>query len=224
MTKPGLRRFVLIPLFINITLFSSAFFYSISWISTGVDTIMTWVPEYLSWLTVVLYPLAFFLLLLLFVVSFNVVGNMIAAPFNGMLSEHVERYLVGSNSANDDVSFIKEVPRTVAREWHKLSYYLPRAIGFFLLSLVIPGIGHLLWLAFTAWMLALQYCDFPFDNHKVKFNDMKLALRSRKGLTLSFGIAAMLFTMIPIINWLVMPAAVCGATKLWVENYRKDFV
>lgn len=224
MTKPGLRRFVLIPLFINIVLFSSAFFYSVGWIGQAVDYVMTWVPDILSWLTIVLYPLAFVLLILLFVMSFNVIGNMIAAPFNGMLAEHVERYLVGELSNNTDSRLIKEIPRTLSREWHKLRYYFPRAIGFFLLSMIIPGVGHLIWLAFTAWMLALQYCDFPFDNHQVPFDQMKAALRSRKGLTFSFGIAAMLFTMIPIIHWLVMPAAVCGASKLWVENYRRDFV
>lgn len=224
MTKPGLRRFVLLPLLINITLFSSAFFYSIDWIYLGVEQVMSWVPAFLSWLSIILYPLAFILLILLFFMSFNVVGNMIAAPFNGMLSEHVERYLVGKSHTASNSNFVSEIPRTVSREWHKLRYYIPRAIGFFLLSLILPGVGHLVWVAFTAWMLALQYCDFPFDNHKITFTDMKLTLRSRKGLTLSFGIAAMLFTMIPIVNWLVMPAAVCGATKLWVENYRQDFV
>jgi CysZ protein len=30
--------------------------------------------------------------------------------------------------------------------------------------------------------------------------------------------------MIPIVNLIVMPVAICGATALWVEHYKKDFI
>lgn len=56
------------------------------------------------------------------------------------------------------------------REWQKLAWYLPRAIVLLILYF-IPGIGQtvapVLWFLFSAWMLAIQYCDYPFDNHKV---------------------------------------------------------
>jgi CysZ protein len=39
-------------------------------------------------------------------------------------------------------------------------------------------------------------------------------------LALGFGTAAMGFTMIPIINLVVMPAAVAGASKLWVKELK----
>ena len=61
--------------------------------------------------------------------------------------------------------------------------YLPRAVVLFILYFV-PGIGQtvapVLWFLFSAWMLAIQYCDYPFDNHKVPFKEMRTALRNPK--------------------------------------------
>ena len=58
------------------------------------------------------------------------------------------------------------------REWQKLWYSLPKFVGLFLLSF-IPVIGQtiipVLTFLFTCWMMAIQYCDYPFDNHKIFF-------------------------------------------------------
>lgn len=82
----------------------------------------------------------------------------------------------------------------------------------------MPGIGQtvapVLWFLFSAWMLAIQYCDYPFDNHKVSFADMRRALRQHKTDNLQFGALVSLFTMIPILNLVILPVAVCGATAM----------
>ena len=69
--------------------------------------------------------------------------------------------------------------------------------------------------------MAVQYCDVPFDNHKKDFNVMKSQLKQDKGCAFSFGGMTMLFSMIPIVNFIVMPVAICGATALWVDKYRE---
>jgi CysZ protein len=52
---------------------------------------------------------------------------------------------------------------------------------------------------------------------------MKDDLKSEQGLSYGFGFAVFILTSIPFVNLVVMPVAVCGATKLWVENYRKNY-
>ena len=69
-------------------------------------------------------------------------------------------------------------------------------------------------------MLAIQYCDYPFDNHKVPFKAMRNALRTQKVANMQFGALTSLFTMIPFLNLFIMPVAVCGATAMWVDCYR----
>ena len=77
---------------------------------------------------------------------------------------------------------------------------------------------------FSAWMIAIQYCDYPFDNHKIAFSRMRNALAQNKWMNYSFGTLVTLFTMIPFLNLVVMPVAVCGATAMWVGEYRNFFL
>jgi CysZ protein len=72
-------------------------------------------------------------------------------------------------------------------------------------------------------MMAVQYKDYPFDNHKISFNEMKQDLKANKSLSYSFGFTTAVFSMLPVVNLVVMPVAICGATALWVDHYRDDY-
>ena len=103
--------------------------------------------------------------------TFSTIANWIAAPFSGLLAEQLEARLTGATPPDVGVfGIMKDIPRIMKREWQKLARYLPRAIVLLLLYF-IPGVGQtvapVLWFLFSAWMLAIQYCDYPFDNHKV---------------------------------------------------------
>jgi len=150
-------------------------------------------------------------------------ANWIAAPFNGLLAEKVEQHLTGQRMDDTGLTDVfKDIPRTVGRELSKLSYYLPRAMGFLLLFFILPIVGQVLWFLFSAWMMAVQYCDYAFDNHKVSFRDMKRVLQNNRSQSFSFGITVSVFSLIPILNFLVMPVAVCGATSLWVDELKEQ--
>jgi CysZ protein len=102
-------------------------------------------------------------------------------------------------------------------------YSLFLVIPLLLLSW-IPGLNLLapaLWLLFTSWTLALDYHDYPMGNHQLDFKQQRNRLRQHRGLALGFGGATMLATMIPIVNFLVIPAAVAGATVLYLENLKQ---
>jgi CysZ protein len=222
---PGIRRFVFVPLAVNLILFSYAFYYMFLQLESYMLTLDNWLGESFSWLSNFIWPLAVLFVLIVFSFIFSSVANWLAAPFNGLLSEKVEALLTNqplNNAGAFDV--VKDIPRTLSRELTKLAYYLPRALAFFLLYWLLPVIGQVLWFLFLAWMMAVQYKDYPFDNHKISFNRMCQALKQRQGLSYSFGITTALFSMIPIVNLVVMPVAICGATALWVDHYRDDFV
>lgn len=104
------------------------------------------------------------------------------------------------------------------REWQKLRYALPRAIILFILFLFLPVIGPVLWFLFTSWLMAIQYLDYPFDNHKIDFDTMRGQLRGQPASSYSFGIMVNIGCMIPLFNLFVMPIAVCGATAMWVDK------
>ncbi len=221
----GIRRFVFIPLAVNVLLFSVALYFIFMQLDVYMLQVEQWLPESLSWLTSVLWPIALLFFLVMFSFIFSSVANWIAAPFNGLLAEKVEARLTNTPlSSGSILDVLRDIPRTLSREWCKFKYYLPRAIVFFILYWVLPVIGQILWFLFLAWMMAVQYKDYAFDNHKVNFSEMKSVLKTKKGLSYSFGITAALFSMIPIINLVIMPVAICGATAIWVDHYRELFL
>lgn len=222
----GLKRFVLVPLFINLLLFATAFYFLIEQIQFAVNYVIDIVPDFLGWLKTavayLLWPVAIISVLLIFGLIFGTLANWIAAPFNGLLSEKVERHLSGHSMGDEGlIAAFKDIPRTIAREVTKMMYFLPRAIGFLLLFFLLPIIGQILWFMFSAWMMAVQYCDYPFDNHKVGFRRMRSVLNMRKSRCFSFGIMVNIFSLVPILNFLVMPVAICGATALWVDELKE---
>lgn len=226
--SPGIRRFVLMPLLTNILLVGGALYYLFSHLDSWINDWMGQIPDWLSWLSYILWPLLVITILATFSYFFSTLANFIAAPFNGLLAEKVEEKLTGKKVNDDSVlAVVKDVPRIMAREWRKLVYVLPKAIGLFIL-LLIPALGQtlgpILWFIFTAWMLAIQYCDYPFDNHKVTFNDMRNSLKQKQGKAYTFGMLVSVLTTIPVVNLFVMPVAVCGATAMWVNEFRGQYV
>ncbi|WP_415227249.1 sulfate transporter CysZ, partial [Psychromonas sp.] len=144
------------------------------------------------------------------------------------LAEKTENLLTNSQINDGNFSsLIKDLPRIFKREMQKLAYFLPRML-FCGVLFFIPVLGQIIapfiWFVFAGWMMAIQYADFPFDNHKIPFNTMKSALGKRLGKTLTFGMLISFFTTLPIINFIIMPIAVCGATAFWVDVYKEDLL
>jgi len=69
-------------------------------------------------------------------------------------------------------------------------------------------------------MINIQYMDYPFDNHKVSFARMKMLLSKDRVDNILLGFIISFFTMIPLLNLIIMPIAVCAATAMWVDRYR----
>lgn len=222
--RPTLWPYVLLPLAINVLVFGL-----LLWLATGqfgalVDTLTPSLPDWLSWLAWLLWLVFGLVAAIIVFFTFALVANFIAAPFNGLLAEAVERLLTdtappGSGSLRQA---LHEAPQALTDELRKLGYFLLWAVPLGLLFLVplINLAAPLLWALFSAWMLALQYLDYPLGNHGLRFAAQRQRLRKQPLLGLGFGAAVLLATLVPLVNLIAMPAAVAGATKLWVERLR----
>lgn len=221
--QPGIRRFAYLPMLINTLLFSVALWFGLSNFGGWLDALMpTWLPAWLeSILTWLIWPLFILLLAIIVFFSFSVIANILAAPFNGILAEMVEKKMTGGSPPDMPwAQLLKDTPKMIFNELRKVAYLLMWVLPLLILSL-IPGLNlfaPLLWLLFSSWTLALDYHDYPMGNHQLAFRQQRELLRQNRGLALGFGGATMLATMIPILNFLVIPAAVAGATKLYLEN------
>lgn len=220
LTRPKLRRFVMIPLVINLLLFGGLIALAYSWVDGTTQWLLSRLPSWLQWLSIIVMPLFWATSLVVIFYGFSVVANLIGAPFNGLLAEAVEAHLTGKTFESNWRDVVRDIPPAVLSELRKLLYYLLRAIPLFIL-LWIPLINlpaTVLWVLFGAWMMAVQYIDFPMANHQLFFGEQRARLRRRPLLAWSFGGLVMVCTLIPVVNFFVMPAAVAGATVMWVRE------
>ncbi len=222
--QPGLRRFVAIPLVINLVLFAGLIWFGASQFEALLNSVMPELPGWLQWAEWLFWLLFGVSALLVLFFAFSLLANIVAAPFNGLLAEAVEVHLTGEQLDGDSgwKKMLTELVPTFIDELRKLLYLLAWTIPFLLLFL-IPGINIIApfaWFAFMAWMLVLEYADYPMGNHGLRADEQKLCLRKKRLMSLGFGGAVSVATMIPVVNFLVMPAAVAGATAMWVEQFQ----
>lgn len=216
--EPALRWFVLLPLLINVLVFGGLVYWTFQQFGIWMESLFGWMPGWLSFLEYLLWPLLSMAVLGVVFFTFTIVGNFIAAPFNGLLAEKVQQ-LNGADDLPDHQlrDWLTLLPGTIGRELHKMGYYLPRALLLLVLSLipVVNLASPVLWLMFNSWMMSIQYCDYAADNRGVSFKDMLEKLRARRTSTWGFGATVSLVMLIPFINLVIMPAAVVGSTLLW---------
>jgi len=220
LTQPALRPFVIVPVLINIVVFTAAIWFAVSRFDALMERLESGIPSWLQWIDWLLWPMFVLALLIIVFYGFSLLANLIASPFNGLLAERAEALITGRPVPGDmDLKrLLRELPTTLLDELRKLIYAALWTLPFLLLAFIVPVIGPLIWFLFTAWMLAVQYSDFPMGNHGLLFAEMRARLRQRRTLSLGFGAAAAGLTMLPILNFIAMPASVVGATVLWVED------
>lgn len=221
--EPRLRPYVAIPILISAALFGTVFTWCFmqipelqasfeSWIQTN---LWQWVASlfvYLSWL---FWPIAIITGLLLTSYTLVSVVNIIAAPFNALLSEKVEELL--GYPSDEGMSFIASIPRTLFREIRKFVSTLKWLV--LLLILLFFPVLNIVSLLIGAWLMAIQYLDIPADNHQLSFNDFLRILKTQPIKASSFGLSVMLISMLPLVNMVLVPAAICAATALWHRDF-----
>lgn len=225
--KRELRHYITIPLLINFLVFGGLFYCGIYYGFEKLSFLKpTSLPQWLSWLQSTINVIKYFILTFVLILSLsvfafisNLVANLFASPFNGLLSDKYSIILGHDIPAKKPT--LKMMRETIVRELKKLIYLVPRLalVGLSCLilhfmppfNLLIPFIFF--W--FSAYSMAIQYIDYPADNHHVSFDDLLLLMKKNKRIYLGYGLSVALLSSIPFINFFVMPISVLGATRLW---------
>jgi len=231
-SKPGIKAFVFIPLLINILVFVLALWAGIHYFSVFMDDMLdfsglwNWVAAILEFIKPLLWLVFFAAYLIIVFYGFSILANIIAAPFNSLLAEATEKYLNGKpiSSEGGVMSMLKDVPSTIWVEIKKLFYFLIRALPLLVLFLIpiTAPIAPILWFLFSAWMMSLQYMDYPMGNHRIDFSEQRQKQKQRRMFSLGYGSVVLGATMLPIINFVIIPIAVIAATQIWVEQYQEE--
>jgi len=227
---PGVKRYVVIPFLINVAIFGGLGWWLGSAIGAWLDPAPTpidagLVSRTLSWLQTILAWVVTLGAWVALAWLYTVLANIIAAPFNGLLAERVEAHLTGEPPppGGSVATLVREIPRTLASEASKIVYLVTRFVPLLLLQIipVINVAAPFLLFAFGAWVFALEYLDYPMGNHGARFREVRSAAGRRRWSALSFGLPIAFVSAVPVLNLVVMPAAVAGATALWLDRWER---
>ncbi|MBF6048165.1 hypothetical protein GO001_23610 [Streptomyces sp. NRRL B-1677] len=154
--------------------------------------------------------------LLLAVISFTAVTLLVGQPFYEELSARVDRS-VGGEAPESGLPLWRELWISAreslavlvrAAAWGVLFF----ALGFvpFIGQTVVPAIG----ICFSGFFLAEEITAVALQRRGMPLRERLRLLRSRKLLTLGFGVPLALLFLVPVVAVFVMPGAVAGATLL----------
>lgn len=207
LTRKELRKFLILPIAVNIFFYFTAFFVSTYYIA---ELIEKFIPFWLEWLSWLLWPLFFISFFIAGFFTFTILANLIAAPFYGKLAARTLAVV------SDDAIQIAEPPmhKVMLSELKRLAYILLRLIPLVILS-IIPGlnvIAPVLWVLFGAWSLSMEYFAYPLENAGLLFNEQRALIKSVRFGSLSFGGIVVGALAVPIFNIVVPPAAVIAST------------
>lgn len=219
-TNPSLYKYVAIPFIINVVVFSAAIYW-------GYDLFANLAGQYFSaqdpWYwqilaAVVKFTAALITLVVVFF-AFTVVGNLIAAPFNDVLSERTERLMTG-NHIDEPFSlaqFAKDMWRVMLDEVRKMSIFVVLMVVALLFNF-LPGVGSLIYavlsVGLTLYFLIIEYTGYVFGRKHLGFKDQRKFIAQNRLGALGFAVAVMCMLFIPFVQFLTIPIAVVAATQL----------
>lgn len=221
---PRLLKLVLIPLLINVATFSLAIYFGLQFFQDFVQNLL---PQGDAWYWLVVYyalwVTAGFLTLVLVFFCFTVVGNLIASPFNELLSERIEGLLLPEvESAPFSLRFFcRDMLRVWLVELKKMSFFVVAMLLLLVLNL-LPVVGNLLYgglsILLTLFFLAWEYFAFVHERKSRDFKYQCQFLIQRKPLVFGFASGVLLMLAVPFVQLICIPVAVSGATLLWCEE------
>lgn len=220
---PSLWRFVIIPFGINLVVFSGAVYFGFDFFS---GRVVAQIPQGDAWYWGIVYYVAWAIAMLLTAVlvffTFTVVGNLIASPFNELLSERAEELLsgTGSSEAFSLQVFLADTRRTLAVELKKVGLFVVAMVLILPLNL-LPGIGSLIYtilaVSLTIFFLVVEYLGIVLARQRFTFAQQRQFIFSRLFLMAGFGTGVLSLLAIPLLQFLCIPVAVVAATKLWCD-------
>ena len=222
--NPRLILYILVPFLINTLVFSGAVYLGLDFFGS---TVVEYIPQGESWYWSVLYWFLWVVAVLLTAVlvffSFTVVGNLLASPFNDLLSERTEEVLSGA--INDEPfslrRFWADAFQTILLEAKKMWVFVMVMVLILPLNL-LPGIGNGLYtvlaVSLTLFFLCFEYLSFVMVRKRQFFREQKNFIFARKFIMMGFSCGVMAILAIPFFQLFCIPLAVIAATRIWCEE------
>lgn len=153
--------------------------------------------------------------------SFIGVCSLVAAPFADLLSERVERLLLGNSPAAGGTGrWLAGVLRSLGHGCVRVCVLIALVVAATPL-LLVPAVGQV---AFTLWwtwisirFLAWDALEPSMARRGLPFRDKRALLRTHRARTSAYGACVFLLSLVPLAGLVALPLSALGGTVLYLE-------
>jgi len=202
----GLLAVLMIALMVMV--FSLADYVAHLWLPDG----DAWYWVLLSWLV---WVLAILLAALSGVLSFTILGSAAIAPWLDVLVVRTES-LQGHSSKENTSAWWQQCLTSLANSLRPLLGLLVwggAALAVFWIPVVGQILATVIWTYAGVRFLCFELMDTTASRKGMNFSQCKIAINERRFFWLGFGGLAMLMLLVPLLNLLVIPAAVVALSN-----------
>jgi CysZ protein len=219
LVSPGVRAWALGPILLATLLLGLATWFGINALDAALDT---WLADQWGFLRWLIWPIAVATTLLISNLALVVLAGIFGLPFLDRLSVAVESHLGARPPPIDQSPWWHSLLPALTQEGRKLRH-LGWLLLLMMLTVLIPGLNALsplIWCLGGAWMLALELLDGVFSRHGHPFPAALTCLRQHRACAFGFGLSAVALSVLPLLNCLLLPAGVAGATVLFHRHFQ----
>lgn len=222
--RPKVVWYMIVPALLTVIVFTLLILFSLEYLSTWLETELPIVEDD-SWVGVVVYYGAVILLAAVLIMSsgyaFLSATKIIAAPFNDLLSERIEKEYNPTYSEPDDpvAHLIKWLLPSIWEEIKKVTLIIG---GFVVLNLLnlLPGaqlIATPLLIAYSILVISVDFTDYAMARRLWSVKRKIAFVRTYLPEFIGFGTSVFLLILIPFMVLIVVQIAVIGGTLLFID-------
>ncbi len=218
------RRYVFIPILLNIVMAVLMFRYGVSWyiIDQLTSLLNTRLTGELQWLIPIIANLLEIAAFVLITFTAVRIGTIIGSPFYVAIAERIDVQFIGYDETEPQSLFVI-IGSAIWYEARKLCIVLGTwVIGVLLEFIPLFGIAiGSLWIIITSGSIALlDYTDVSFGRRHISLMQrLRLFVRFLPE-AIGFALIVVPCTAIPVINTITVPLCICGGVLWYVERIR----
>ncbi len=214
---PTLLSYFAVPVLINTLVYSAGAYLFFSSLGPLLHKIFgdpqVWYLKALFIAAGIVFGAVFALIL---IITFTAVGLVIAGPFLEVISQKVDEIRLGRDPSPES-SMVADIVKSLLGQIKKIIFFF-LIQGLCLLVYLIPVFGQIggaaVQLVVSFFFLAWEFWDFPMDRRKMTFAEKKKFLSDYKYTAVAFGAVCFVYILVPLLNFVMMPMSVAGATIL----------
>lgn len=221
---PQLVGYVVVPILVNVVVGGTLYVGLLLAGFQGIDALVLRLPEWLTFLEIVLRILLTLLLFLATGFLLLQFGVLLGSPWYGKLSEELEKLRVGILPAPEPfnpMAIARDLWRAVMFEVKKLLLLLMVGVPLLLLNFVpgvgtaIAGVGSIL---LAATIVCLDFFDPPLERRRLRFRQKLSLVRRSLPASASFGLVCLALVGIPFVNLLAIPLCITAGTLFFCDR------